>query len=117
MQLVMDSRAYNRSEDQIIADSIEQIHELFPSSRELKCTWSNVVKLGQSLYREKPGQDKFRPSQATPIPNFFLAGSYTYQDYIDSMEGATKSGLMVADEIIARADRIAKSAQRDPATE
>jgi len=62
------------------------------------------VKLGQSLYREKPGQDKFRPAQATPVSNFFLAGSYTYQDYLDSMEGATRSGLMVADEIIARAD-------------
>jgi zeta-carotene desaturase len=33
-----------------------------------------------------------------------MAGSYTYQDYLDSMEGATRSGLMVADEIIARAD-------------
>merc|ERR1719446_1833076 len=104
MQAVMDSRAYNRSEEQIVADCLEQMHTLFPSSRALKCTWSSVVKLGQSLYREKPGQDKFRPTQATPIENFFLAGSYTYQDYIDSMEGATRSGLMVADEIIARAD-------------
>lgn len=26
------------------------------------------------------------------MPNFFLAGSYTKQDYIDSMEGATLSG-------------------------
>ena len=69
-----------------------------------------MVKLGQSLYREKPGQDKFRPSQATPIPNFFLAGSYTYQDYIDSMEGATKSGLMCADEIINAADAIKREA-------
>jgi len=77
---------------------------LFPSSKKLKCTWSSVVKLGQSLYREKPGQDKLRPTQATPVENFFLAGSYTYQDYLDSMEGATRSGLMVADEIIARAD-------------
>ena len=33
-----------------------------------------------------------------------MAGSYTYQDYLDSMEGATRSGLMVANEIIARAD-------------
>lgn len=41
----------------------------------LKCTWSNLVKLGQSLYREKPGQDKFRPKQATSIVNFFSAGS------------------------------------------
>jgi len=106
MQAVFDSRAFSRSEEQIVADAIEQTHMLFPSSRKLKCTWSSVVKLGQSLYREKPGQAKYRPSQATPIPNYFLAGSYTYQDYIDSMEGATKSGIMVADEVIARADSI-----------
>jgi len=106
MQCVMDSRAFERSEAQIVQDCVNQIKLLFPSAKDLTCTWSSVVKLGQSLYREKPGQDKYRPSQATPISNFFLAGSYTYQDYIDSMEGATKSGLMVADEIIARAPEL-----------
>jgi len=104
IQAVFDERAFSRSNEQIVQDCIDQLNNLFPSSRELNCTWSNVVKLGQSLYREKPGQDKYRPRQATPISNFFLAGSYTYQDYLDSMEGATRSGLMVADEIIARAD-------------
>lgn len=104
IQAVFDERAFERSNDQIVKDCIDQLHKLFPSSRKLNCTWSSVVKLGQSLYREKPGQDKYRPSQATPIENFFLAGSYTFQDYLDSMEGATRSGLMVADEIIARAD-------------
>lgn len=104
IQAVFDERAFSRSNDQLVADCIKQLQNIFPSSRKLNCTWSSVVKLGQSLYREKPGQDKFRPSQATPIPNFFMAGSYTYQDYLDSMEGATRSGLMVADEIIARAD-------------
>jgi len=104
IQAVFDERAFSRSNDVIVQDAIDQINKLFPSSRKLKCTWSNVVKLGQSLYREKPGQDKHRPKQATPVSNFFLAGSYTYQDYLDSMEGATRSGLMVADEIIARAD-------------
>jgi len=104
IQAVFDERATSRSNDQLVKDCIDQLHKLFPSSKKLNCTWSSVVKLGQSLYREKVGQDKFRPAQATPIPNFFLAGSYTYQDYLDSMEGATRSGLMVADEIIARAD-------------
>jgi zeta-carotene desaturase len=104
IQAVFDERAFGRSNDQLVEDCIKQLNKIFPSSRNLKCTWSSVVKLGQSLYREKPGQDRFRPTQATPIPNFFLAGSYTYQDYLDSMEGATRSGLMVADEIIARAD-------------
>ena len=104
IQAVFDHRATKRSEEQLVEDCIKQLNNIFPSSRKLKCTWSSVVKLGQSLYREAPGQDKFRPKQATPISNFFLAGSYTYQDYLDSMEGATRSGLMVADEVIARAD-------------
>lgn len=104
MQAVFDERAFGRSNEQIVQNCIDQLNKLFPSSRKLKCTWSSVVKLGQALYREKPGQDKYRPKQATPVENFFLAGSYTYQDYLDSMEGATRSGLMVADEIISRAD-------------
>ena len=104
IQGVFDERAFSRSNEQLVEDFIKQLHDIFPSSRKLNCTWSSVVKLGQSLYREKPGQDKFRPTQTTPIENFFMAGSYTYQDYLDSMEGATRSGLMVADEIIARAD-------------
>ncbi|MCM0593390.1 MAG: 9,9'-di-cis-zeta-carotene desaturase [Gloeotrichia echinulata GP01] len=79
---------------------LQQVHELFPSSRELNMTWYSVVKLAQSLYREAPGMDVYRPNQKTPVPNFFLAGSYTQQDYIDSMEGATISGRRAAKVIL-----------------
>lgn len=79
---------------------LKQVHELFPSSRELNMTWYSVVKLAQSLYREAPGMDVYRPDQKTPVPNFFLAGSYTQQDYIDSMEGATISGRRAAKVIL-----------------
>jgi zeta-carotene desaturase len=84
---------------------LAQVHQLFPSSRELNMTWFSVVKLAQSLYREAPGMDVYRPSQATPIANFFLAGSYTQQDYIDSMEGATLSGKQAAKAILQQAER------------
>lgn len=79
---------------------LKQVHDLFPSSRELTMTWFSVVKLAQSLYREAPGMDPYRPAQQTPIDNFFLAGSYTQQDYIDSMEGATLSGRQAAQAIV-----------------
>lgn len=79
---------------------LKQIHELFPSSRDLNMTWYSVVKLAQSLYREAPGMDIYRPAQKTPVENFFLAGSYTQQDYIDSMEGATISGRQAAQAIL-----------------
>ncbi|KAG4908545.1 hypothetical protein JHK86_057029 [Glycine max] len=78
--------------DEIIARVAKQVLALFPSSQGLEVTWSSVVKIGQSLYREGPGKDPYRPDQKTPVKNFFLAGSYTKQDYIDSMEGATLSG-------------------------
>jgi len=82
---------------------LKQVHQLFPSSRELNMTWSGVVKLAQSLYKEAPGMDPYRPAQKTPVSNFFLAGSYTEQDYIDSMEGATISGKQAAEELLKQA--------------
>ena len=89
-----------QSNEAIAQHVLKQVHELFPSSRELNMTWYSVVKLAQSLYREAPGMDAYRPNQKTPVPNFFLAGSYTQQDYIDSMEGATISGRRAAKVIL-----------------
>ena len=94
----------------IAAETDRQVRTLFPSARGLKLQWSSVVKIGQSLYREAPGVDPFRPDQATPVPNFFLAGSYTKQDYIDSMEGATLSGRQCAYAILERAPGLAAAA-------
>ena len=88
------------SNEAIANHVLKQVHDLFPSSRELKMTWYSVVKLAQSLYREAPGMDPYRPPQQTPVANFFLAGSYTQQDYIDSMEGATISGRQAAKAIL-----------------
>jgi len=88
------------SNEAIAQHVLKQVHELFPSSRQLNMTWYSVVKLAQSLYREAPGMDAYRPPQKTPIANFFLAGSYTQQDYIDSMEGATLSGRQAAKAIL-----------------
>ena len=49
-----------------------------------------------SVYRP-PGCQQLRPDQTTPIPNFFLAGDYTMQRYLASMEGAVLSGKLCAD--------------------
>jgi zeta-carotene desaturase len=54
--------------------------------------------------------EPYRPDQATPVGNFFLAGSYTKQDYIDSMEGATMSGRLAAAAILGRKAQLATSA-------
>ncbi len=90
-----------QSNEAIAHHVLQQVQALFPSARDLNMTWYSVVKLAQSLYREAPGMDPYRPAQKTPIANFFLAGSYTQQDYIDSMEGATISGRQAAAAVLA----------------
>ena len=108
LQLVLTpGDPFIRENNEAIAQHVlKQVHELFPSSRELNMTWYSVVKLAQSLYREAPGMDPYRPPQKTPIANFFLAGSYTQQDYIDSMEGATLSGRQAAKAILENAQTL-----------
>jgi zeta-carotene desaturase len=115
MQLVLTpGDPFIRQSNEAIAQHVlKQVHELFPSSRELNMTWYSVVKLAQSLYREAPGMDPYRPPQKTPVTNFFLAGSYTQQDYIDSMEGATLSGRQAAKAILENATELV---ERSPVT-
>ncbi|CAA6659104.1 unnamed protein product [Spirodela intermedia] len=77
--------------EEIITRVQKQVLELFPSARGLEVLWSSVVKIAQSLYREGPGNDPFRPDQRTPVKNFFLSGLTPC-----SMEGATLSGRQTA---------------------
>lgn len=93
--------------EEIISRVQKQVLDIFPSSQGLEVIWSSVVKIGQSLYREAPGNDPFRPDQKTPVKNFFLAGSYTKQDYIDSMEGATLSGRQAAAYVCSAGEELA----------
>jgi 15-cis-phytoene desaturase len=58
-----------------------------------------VVKTPRSVYKATPGRQQYRPSQQTPISNFYLTGDYTMQRYLASMEGAVLSGKLTAQAI------------------
>jgi 15-cis-phytoene desaturase len=57
------------------------------------------VKTPRSVYKAIPGRQQYRPSQKTPIANFYLTGDYTMQRYLASMEGAVLSGKLTAQAI------------------
>jgi 15-cis-phytoene desaturase len=91
----------HRSDDEILAATLAELARLFPNdlpepARLLK---SHIVKTPRSVYKATPGRQQFRPPQITPIANFFLAGSYTLQPYLGSMEGAVLSGKLAAQAI------------------
>jgi zeta-carotene desaturase len=59
-----------RKTEEIVAHTDAQVRALFPSAAGLNLVWSNVVKLAQSLYREAPGMEPYRPDQTTPVRQF-----------------------------------------------
>jgi len=89
-----------RSDDDIIAATMEELKRLFPvhftGDNQAVLRKSKVVKTPLSVYKTVPGCQQLRPDQASPIPNFFLAGCYTRQRYLASMEGAVLSGKQCA---------------------
>lgn len=89
-----------RSDEDIVAVTITELEKLFPEDfggdNPAKLLKSHVVKTPRSVYKATSGRQQYRPSQATPIPNFFLTGDYTMQRYLASMEGAVLSGKLTA---------------------
>jgi len=90
----------DKSEEEILAATMAELEKLYPQQltgdNPAKLLKSKIVKTPRSVYTAAPGTQACRPDQATPIANFFLAGSYTMQRYLGSMEGAVLSGKLAA---------------------
>ena len=93
-----------RSDEDIIAATMKELERLFPQEiaadeSKAKIRKYKVVKTPLSVYKTVPGCESCRPTQRTPIPNFYLSGDYTKQRYLASMEGAVYSGKLCANAI------------------
>ena len=90
----------SKSDSEIIEATMEELKKLFPHHFEgenpAQLLKSHVVKTPRSVYKATPGRQACRPQQKTPITNFYLAGDYTMQQYLGSMEGAVLSGKLAA---------------------
>lgn len=56
-----------------------------------------MINRADDFYSLAPGNDHLRPDQATPVRGLSLAGDYTRQKYIATMEGAVVSGRLAAE--------------------
>lgn len=93
----------DKSDEAIIEATMKELERLFPQhltgENPAKLRKYKVVKTPRSVYTASPGRQAYRPSQETPIANFYLSGSYTMQQYLGSMEGAVLSGKLTAQAI------------------
>ncbi|MEG3851081.1 15-cis-phytoene desaturase [Microcoleus sp. herbarium19] len=90
-----------KSDEDIVAATMVELEKLFPDQipEPAKVLKYHVVKTPRSVYKATPGRQECRPSQTTPISNFYLTGDYTMQRYLASMEGAVLSGKLTAQAI------------------
>ena len=93
----------SKSDQEIVDATMAELEKLFPddfgNENPAKLLKYHVVKTPRSVYKATPGRQDHRPSQETPITNFYLTGDYTMQRYLASMEGAVLSGKLTAQAI------------------
>ncbi|WP_058867830.1 FAD-dependent oxidoreductase [Chloracidobacterium thermophilum] len=91
------------SDAEVVAAVWERMKSYYPTvAPHLNIVKSSVVRIRQSVYHPKPGLERYRPTQASPVPNFFLAGGFTRgHRFFDSMEGAVASGRLAAKAMLA----------------
>jgi len=99
-----------KSDDEIVEATMKELERLFPTEigaqlpdGGAKLRKSAVVRVPRSVYAAIPSRNRYRPSQETPIGNFTLAGDWTSQKFLGSMEGAILGGKLAAEVVTDRA--------------
>lgn len=82
--------------DRVLAIALEDADKLGLAVRD-RITRYRMVNHVDDFYSLAPGNDHLRPAQATPVRGLSLAGDYTRQKYVATMEGAVVSGRLAAE--------------------
>ena len=80
--------------EELCARLLPQLRRALPAAREARLVHYRVMKEPEATFVPAPGLS--RPGPRTPIPNLFLAGSYTDTGWPATMESAVRSGLAAA---------------------
>ena len=102
------------SREQILASALGEAELFFPAIREARLMKSEVIKEARATVSVTPRLDDLRPPQVTAYPRLYVAGDWTATEWPSTMEGAVRSGRLVAGEVAG--DRTLFLAPETPAT-
>jgi zeta-carotene desaturase len=91
--------------NEVIELALREGAEFFPAIAKAKLERAQVIKEVRATFSARPGLEKLRPTAATPLHSFFLAGDWTRSGWPATMEGAVRSGYIAA-EAVARAANV-----------
>jgi phytoene desaturase len=94
------ARLITLDDEQLIAHVLADFVRLHPQAAQARLLKHTIVRIPNSVYQARPGVDRYRPDQATPVPNLFLAGDYTQQEFLASIEGAVRSARRCVERVV-----------------
>jgi squalene-associated FAD-dependent desaturase len=91
--------------DEVQRQIVEELARLFSDAAAARVLRARVVTEHAATFSAVPGVDRWRPPQASPLGNLFVAGDWTATGWPATMEGAVRSGYLAAEGLLARVDR------------
>jgi len=79
-----------------------ELRRLFLPARSANVVRGRIITEHAATFSAVPGVDRWRPAQASPVENLFLAGDWTATGWPATMEGAVRSGYLAAQALLHR---------------
>lgn len=89
-----------RTQESVIAEVVNELAEAWPETASARLVHGRLVTEHKAVLSVKPGIEKLRPGQQSPIANLQLAGDWTRTGWPSTMEGAVRSGYLAAENIL-----------------
>jgi len=89
-----------RRVDELRAQFVPALEQLFPEAQSARVERFFVTREQRATFRQGPGTAALRPGPRTRVPGLYLAGAWTDTGWPATMEGAVRSGLAAAREVV-----------------
>lgn len=115
--IIYSHRAASMTDKQIIATTVAELSAYLPGVASAKLKHARVHRIPMAVPAAYPGTEALRPDNRTPINGLFLAGDWTRTGLPSSMEGATRSAFLAAEQVLEQAGQPREIVQPLPEAE
>lgn len=91
-----------RDREVVVHQVCDELAAIWPAARGARLVRWRVITQPQAVFSVRPGLDRLRPAQQTPISNLLLAGDWTATGWPATMEGAVRSGYLAIESLLDR---------------
>lgn len=92
-----------RDRQAVVQQVCDELASIWPAARDTQLLHWRMITEPLAVFSVRPGLDRLRPGQQTPIPNLFLAGDWTSTGWPATMEGAVRSGYLAIESLLRKA--------------